>query len=85
MQNSEIQHPSFPQPNNLQIRVWRYMERYKFNWLIDEKRLYMPCATMLGDSLEGTLPLSENEWWEKRIKEANDGEKIFMSSTIIKP
>ena len=50
-----MQHPSFPQPSNLNISLWRYMDIEKFKWLIQEKRLYMPTTEKLGDCLEGSI------------------------------
>lgn len=56
-------HPAFPEPEDKNIRLWRYLDIYKFEWLAGEKRIYMPNADHLGDPLEGTQPLGHDDWW----------------------
>lgn len=45
------------------------MELYKFEWLIKEKRLYMPQTDKLGDSLEGTTSQGEKQLLNKIFQE----------------
>jgi len=59
----EPSHPAFPQPEDKDVRLWRYLNFSKFEWLACEKRLFMPNAAHLGDPLEGTQPPGHDEWW----------------------
>lgn len=80
-------HPAFPQPEDLEIDVWRYLDLDKFEWLIENKRLFMPVAEKLGeDPLEGTQPTGDLEWWKEQTRKAQDEEKrsiIERNSKII--
>ena len=67
-------HPAFPQPDDLAARIWRYMDREKFEWLVNEGRLFMPAAGELGDPLEGSTPAGEVDWWIRQAENANDDE-----------
>lgn len=49
-------HPIFVQPENEDIRVWRYMDFTKFVSFIESRCLYFARADKLGDSFEGSLP-----------------------------
>lgn len=53
------QHPAFPQPDDLNALIWRYMAIEKFEWLVSERRLFMARADLLGDDHEGTTPTAE--------------------------
>lgn len=50
-----LSHPCFPQPANLQMKVWRYMGLAKFVWLLKKKRLFMSRLDRLADPYEGSL------------------------------
>jgi len=50
------EHPVFLQPNNEDIKVWRYMDFTKLVSLIDSRRLYFSRADKLGDPFEGSWP-----------------------------
>jgi hypothetical protein len=49
-------HPIFIQPENEEIRVWRYMDFTKFVSLIDSRRLYFTRADKFDDPFEGSWP-----------------------------
>ena len=66
VKNYHQNHPAFPVPKNLDTRIWRYMELYKFKWLIEEERLYMPLVEDLGDSLEGTISEGQRTEWNNQ-------------------
>ncbi|MDD2337729.1 MAG: hypothetical protein PHD01_14295 [Geobacteraceae bacterium] len=68
-------HPAFPQPKDNTISLWRYMDFDKFEWLVKNSRLFMPCADRLGDPFEGTTPAGDIEWWLRRVKNANSNEQ----------
>jgi len=61
----EVQHPAFPVPAHSSIKLWRYLDWFKFEWLVREQRLFMPNAAHLGDPLEGTQPLGDATWWDR--------------------
>jgi len=83
----EIIHPAFPQPEELEIELWRYMDASKFEWLLKHKRLFMPVTEKLGpDVLEGTQPTGDKDWWEHQAEsEKNEDKKqiIKQNSKII--
>ena len=56
-------HPAFPEPEDKETLLWRYQDFSKFEWLANEKRLFMPNAASLGDPLEGTQPPGYDNWW----------------------
>lgn len=68
-------HPAIPQPSDPGITIWRYMDAWKFEWLVTNKRLLMPIASHLGDPLEGTTPNGELEWWNREAVNASTPEK----------
>lgn len=49
-------HPIFIQPENEEIRVWRYMDFTKFVSLVDSRRLYFTRADKFDDPFEGSWP-----------------------------
>jgi hypothetical protein len=59
----QIHHPAFPQHANPDTVIWRYLTPNKFEWMVNEGRLFMPNAAHLGDPLEGTQPAGDSNWW----------------------
>jgi len=49
-------HPSFVQPENESVKLWRYMDFSKFADLIQRRRLYFARSDYLGDKFEGSVP-----------------------------
>ncbi|MEX1014803.1 MAG: hypothetical protein WDZ80_06615 [Candidatus Paceibacterota bacterium] len=49
-------HPTFIQPENEEIKVWRYMDFTKFVSLIDSRKLYFTRADKFEDPFEGSWP-----------------------------
>ena len=49
-----LQHPSFPQPIDNRVKVWRYMNLAKFISLLDTKTLYLSRLDRFSDSYEGS-------------------------------
>jgi hypothetical protein len=49
----KLEHECFPQPQNPNDLVWRYMDLSKFIWLLDNKKLYLSRIDLLGDPHEG--------------------------------
>ena len=68
-------HPAFPQPKDKSISLWRYMDFDKFEWLVENRRLFMPCADRLGDPFEETTPAGDVQWWLRKAKNASSAEQ----------
>lgn len=52
------EHPTFIQPENEGIKVWRYMDFTKFVSLIDSRSLYFTRADNFEDPFEGSWPIA---------------------------
>jgi hypothetical protein len=52
-------------PNEPRV-LWRYMDLYKFVWLLENSALYFARADTLGDEFEGSFPETSKE---QRLKE----------------
>lgn len=50
------EHPVFQQPNNENIKIWRYMDFTKFMSLLDTKKLFFTRADKFEDPFEGSWP-----------------------------
>lgn len=74
--NGGIEHPAFPQPDDTKTDLWRYLDFCKFEWLIDNDRLFFPSADRLGDPLEGTQPTGDLKWWQDQASMAETKEKM---------
>jgi hypothetical protein len=59
-------HPAFPQPTIPNPPVWRYLDSFKFEWLLENQRLFMPAAANLGDPYEGSVPKGNLDWWDNK-------------------
>jgi hypothetical protein len=66
------------QPDNLNDKVWRYMDLPKFFYLLDAKRLYLPSAERLGDKHEGSV-----FWFQKEIEQKVCVERGLMETIAI--
>lgn len=53
---AKLDHPSFTQPHNFGVALWRYMDLSKFVALLQRRRLVFPRADKLGDPFEGSVP-----------------------------
>lgn len=68
----DYQHPAFPQPDDLNSVIWRYMDVDKFESLVSGRCLYMARADLLGDDHEGTTPSAELAHWRMLAEQAKD-------------
>lgn len=50
-----LEHPCFPQPENKQMKVWRYLDLPKFINLLMTQKLYLSRIDILSDLYEGSL------------------------------
>lgn len=71
----QVHHPAFPQPAAPHVTVWRFLTRHKFEWMVQEGRLFMPNAAHLGDPLEGTQPVGDGDYWQSLIDNASSEEQ----------
>jgi hypothetical protein len=46
-------HPSFHQPDDTSISVWRYTDLSKFIWMLQKRAFYFARADLLDDPYEG--------------------------------
>jgi hypothetical protein len=70
---SRLQHPSFPQPPDGEVNVWRYMDLAKLLWSLKKRRLYFCRLDLLGDPLEGSLPRKNAEGYRTWLRERGLG------------
>lgn len=52
------------------------MDVSKFEWLLNNERLFMPTADKLGDPLEGSTPRGEIAWWQREAEKAETEEAL---------
>ncbi len=80
------QHPVFLQPQDGDAILWRYLDFYKFQWLVENKRLFMPHVSNLGDELEGTQPQGDMNWWNRlatNAKSLDEQNNINRNSKLL--
>jgi hypothetical protein len=69
-------HPVFREPADPNVKIWRYMDFWKFVSLLEEGKLYFSRADRLGDPLEGSFPqqnLQERpHWYGELVKKYED-------------
>lgn len=54
---ADLLHPTFQQPCDRSVSVWRYMDLSKFAALLQLRALVFARADVLGDPFEGSVPL----------------------------
>jgi hypothetical protein len=63
-------HPAATLPNDRELQVWRYMDRWKFEDLIARRQLFLCRADILQDRFEGTYSRAQlvgmNQWLATR-------------------
>lgn len=67
--NSGPTHPSFPQPPDENIRVWRYLDVAKFIWLLQNQKLLLTRTDLFSDPHEGSIPKMNSKILEKQFLE----------------
>ncbi len=74
-------HPSFVQPENEQVKVWRYMDFTKFVSLIDTRCLFFTRADKFEDPFEGSWPLHNLKAMKNAPDELSTEDKeIYLKS-----
>jgi hypothetical protein len=52
---NKLEHPCFPQPKDLTVKVWRYMDTSKLLDILARKSLFLSRLNLLGDAHEGSI------------------------------
>ena len=52
---NKLEHPCFPQPLNLDIKIWRYVDISKLIDILSRKSLFLSRLDLLGDAHEGSI------------------------------
>ena len=55
------EHPSFKKPDNLNIKLWRYMDFTKFLSLLEDEGLFFSRVDYFDDRFEGSYPRANEE------------------------
>lgn len=74
----------FTHLDNVNVKIWRYIDFAKFVSLLDSASLYFCRADMLGDSYEGTLPNKTIETVTTRFTEGGIGHEIERMFNLTK-
>jgi hypothetical protein len=74
-----IDHPCFPQPDEKQQRLWRYMDFTKFVAMIATRTLYFRRSDLLEDPFEGTYT---NANYKRMHYECSEKEIAIANSTL---
>jgi hypothetical protein len=56
VENNKLSHPSFPQPPDTSVKIWRYMDLAKLIWTLSNRKLYLSRVDLLNDPHEGSTP-----------------------------
>lgn len=56
-------HPSFTDPADTGVPIWRYMDFTKLVSMLENEGLYLSRADLLGDPFEGSIPKATNTWF----------------------
>ncbi len=55
-EHNKLAHPSFPQPPDTSVTIWRYMDLPKLIWTISKCKIYLSRVDLLDDPHEGSTP-----------------------------
>jgi hypothetical protein len=77
---AEKNHPIFREPNDPDIKIWRYMDFTKFVSLLESKSLYFARSDLFEDMFEGSLSSATFAWraglWEGLLVDQEELEKF---------
>lgn len=65
-------HPTFEQPLDLEVHVWRYMDLAKFVRLLQSQALFFARADTFDDRLEGANTFAAAQYFEWIVKPENE-------------
>jgi hypothetical protein len=61
-------HPSFNEPPDTNVRIWRYMDLAKLLSILQRGAFFFPKASLLGDPFEGSTPKMNRILWDSIIE-----------------
>lgn len=70
---AQVNHPSFLQPHDPDVPLWRYMDLSKFADLLQRRSLAFPRADRLGDPFEGSVPVANASIYQNMIEHRKMG------------
>lgn len=68
-------HPAFKVPDNLNIKIWRYLDFTKFVSLLETESLFFCRADCFDDPFEGSFPQANKKLQDKELKKATPEEQ----------
>jgi len=68
--------PLFQQPENPNVRLWRYVDFAKFVAMLERGGLWFARLDQLGDPFEGSTPAAAAQFWKDMIAQRPDREAI---------
>jgi hypothetical protein len=71
-------HPSFSEPTNKHIKMWRYLDAAKLVSTIQHGALFFPRAALLGDSFEGSRPVPNKQYEDYVLKFRHSDERLAV-------
>lgn len=80
LRQEKLEHPSFAQPNDATVRVWRYMDLARFVWMLENSKLFLARLNALGDPHEGSWPGFLAAIRDQQILELSKGKPAFDSA-----
>lgn len=72
---AQVNHPSFLQPHDPDVPLWRYMDLSKFADLLQRRSLAFPRADRLGDPFEGSVPVANALHIQRVIEARQNGNR----------
>lgn len=67
-----IKHATFIEPENKEIKVWRYLDFTKLVSLLDSRNLYFTRADKFDDAFEGSWPKANVEARKPKVVKTDD-------------
>ncbi len=75
---------SFIQPNDDNVKIWRYMDLEKFHSIIETSSLFFSRADMFDDKFEGSYPLALKEIRDIMLKAKSPKISPYINSETFK-
>ncbi len=77
-------HPSFKQPSNSGIAIWRYMDFTKFVAMLESRALYFARTDCLDDAFEGSYPRNNLEARQRYFEFLAPEQREYVLRTLPK-
>lgn len=79
---AQVNHPSFLQPHDPDVPLWRYMDLSKFVDLLQRRSLVFARADRLGDPFEGSVPVANARAYPNMIEARKMGVSLGSYETL---